>query len=131
MTAVARQHELDPKMVLSWAKQLRHKDLDQLHRSALNQAAFIPSAADYAALEKERETQETYKTLQSQNNNFVKVKNIAGFFLTLSTFQIFWPLQNKTYTFNDYWYFSYLFALPFYSFRQFHFFYTCFQCYLY
>jgi hypothetical protein len=29
MTAVARQHELDPKMVLRWAKDLDRKDVDQ------------------------------------------------------------------------------------------------------
>ncbi|MEV2908008.1 hypothetical protein ABNF65_04960 [Paenibacillus larvae] len=27
MTAVARQHELDPKMVLRWARELKQKDL--------------------------------------------------------------------------------------------------------
>ncbi|WP_171647095.1 hypothetical protein [Paenibacillus phytorum] len=36
-------------------KQLGRKDLDQLDGSALKQAAFIPSAADYAALVKEHE----------------------------------------------------------------------------
>ncbi|MBJ6364051.1 transposase [Paenibacillus sp. GCM10012307] len=55
MTAVARQHELDPKMVLRWAKQLGRKNLDELDGSALKQAAFIPSASDFAALEKEHE----------------------------------------------------------------------------
>lgn len=55
MTAAARQHELDPKMVLRWARQLERKGLDQLDDSALKQPTFIPSAADYAALEKEHE----------------------------------------------------------------------------
>lgn len=55
MTAVARQHDLDPKMVLRWARQLKRKDLEQLDGAALKCAAFIPSAADYAALEKEHE----------------------------------------------------------------------------
>ncbi|MGN7453875.1 transposase [Paenibacillus pasadenensis] len=55
MTAVARQHELDPKMVLRWAKELKRSDLGQLDGEALKQAAFIPSSSDYAALEKEHE----------------------------------------------------------------------------
>lgn len=55
MTAVARQHELDPKMVLRWAKELSRTDLEQLDGSALKQSAFIPTASDYAALEKEHE----------------------------------------------------------------------------
>ncbi|MHA6480767.1 transposase [Paenibacillus sp. strain BS8-2] len=55
MTAAARQHEIDPKMVLRWARQLERKDLDQLDDTALKQPTFIPSAADFAALEKEHE----------------------------------------------------------------------------
>lgn len=55
MTAVARQHDLDPKMVLRWARELKRKDLDELDGAALKQAAFVPTAADYAALEKEHE----------------------------------------------------------------------------
>lgn len=55
ITAVARQHDLDPNMVLRWARELKRKDLDQLDGSALKQAAFVPTAADYAALEKEHE----------------------------------------------------------------------------
>lgn len=55
LTAVARQHDLDPKMVLRWAKQLKRKDLESLDGSALKHAAFVPTAADYAALEKEHE----------------------------------------------------------------------------
>ncbi|GFN30962.1 transposase [Paenibacillus xylaniclasticus] len=55
MTAVARQHDLDPKLVLRWAKELERKDLVQLDRAALKQPVFVPSAADYAALEKEHE----------------------------------------------------------------------------
>lgn len=55
MTAVARQHELDPKMVLRWARELDRKDIDQLDGTSLKQAAFIPTAADYATLEKEHE----------------------------------------------------------------------------
>ncbi|MFE9279614.1 hypothetical protein ACQKLN_24895 [Paenibacillus glucanolyticus] len=30
MTAVARQHELGPKMVLRWAREMNRKDPDQL-----------------------------------------------------------------------------------------------------
>jgi len=55
MTAVARQHDLDPKMVLRWAKQLKRKDLEDLDGAALKHATFVPTAADYAALEKEHE----------------------------------------------------------------------------
>lgn len=55
MTAVARQHELDPKMVLRWAKELNRKDLDQLNGASIKQAKFVPTAADYAELVKENE----------------------------------------------------------------------------
>jgi transposase-like protein len=55
MTAVARQHELDPKMVLRWARELGRKDLDQLDGGTIKHARFIPTAADYAQLEKENE----------------------------------------------------------------------------
>jgi Transposase. len=55
MTAVARQHELDPKMVLRWARELNRKDLDQLDGTSIKQAQFVPTAADYAELAKENE----------------------------------------------------------------------------
>ncbi|AZK44860.1 transposase [Paenibacillus lentus] len=55
MTAVARQHDLDPKMVLRWARELKRKDLDELDGDALKHASFVPTASDYAALEKEHE----------------------------------------------------------------------------
>jgi transposase-like protein len=55
MSAVARQHELDPKMVLRWAKQLNRKDLDQLKPDSKRVAAFIPTADDYKQLERENE----------------------------------------------------------------------------
>ncbi len=55
MTAVARQHELDPKMVLRWAKELSRKDLDQLDGTRIKQAKFVPTAEDYAELAKENE----------------------------------------------------------------------------
>ncbi|MGG3471633.1 transposase [Neobacillus pocheonensis] len=55
MTAVARQHELDPKMVLRWARELNRKDLDQLEGTSIKQAKFIPTAEDYAQLQKENE----------------------------------------------------------------------------
>jgi len=55
MTAVARQHDLDPKMVLRWARELKRKDLDELDGASLKHAAFVPTAADYAVLEKEHE----------------------------------------------------------------------------
>jgi transposase-like protein len=44
MTAVARQHELDPKMVLRWARELYRKDLDQLDGTSVKQAKFVPTA---------------------------------------------------------------------------------------
>ncbi|MCY9681408.1 hypothetical protein [Paenibacillus larvae] len=53
MTAVARQHELDPKMVIRWARELDRKDIGQLDGTSLKQAAYVPTAADYAALAKE------------------------------------------------------------------------------
>jgi transposase-like protein len=55
MTAVARQHELDPKMLLRWARELNRKDLDQLDGTSVKQSKFIPTAEDYAQLEKENE----------------------------------------------------------------------------
>lgn len=55
LTAVARQHELDPKMVIRWAKQLQRKDLDQLDGTSVKQAKFVPTAEDYAQLDKEHE----------------------------------------------------------------------------
>jgi hypothetical protein len=55
MTTVARQHELDPKMVLRWARELKRKDLDQLDGTSVKQAKFVPKAEDYAQLEKENE----------------------------------------------------------------------------
>ena len=55
MTAVARQHELDPKMVLRWARELDRKDLDQLDGSCIKQPKFVPTAENYAELVKENE----------------------------------------------------------------------------
>jgi transposase-like protein len=54
-TAVARQHELDPKMVLRWSRELKRKDLDQLEGSGIKQPAYIPTAEDYKQLERENE----------------------------------------------------------------------------
>jgi transposase-like protein len=55
MTAVARQHELDPKMVLRWARELNRKDLDQLEGTRVKQAKFVPTPEDYVQLQKENE----------------------------------------------------------------------------
>jgi transposase-like protein len=55
MTVAARQHELDPKMVLRWARELNRKDIDQLDGKAIKTAKFVPTAEDYAQLEKENE----------------------------------------------------------------------------
>lgn len=55
LSAVARQHDLDPKMVLRWARDLKRKDVDKLDGSSKRQAAFIPSPTDYTQLEKEHE----------------------------------------------------------------------------
>ena len=55
MTAAARQHELDPKMVLRWARELDRKDIDHLNGKAIKTAKFVPTAEDYAQLEKENE----------------------------------------------------------------------------
>lgn len=56
MTAVARQHELDPKMVLRWARELeKRNDLDQLDGTGIKQSKFVPTAEDYAELAKENE----------------------------------------------------------------------------
>jgi transposase-like protein len=55
MTAVARQHDLDPKMVLRWARELNRKDLDELDGTSVKQSKFVPTAEDYAQLERENE----------------------------------------------------------------------------
>ncbi len=55
MTAVARQHELDPKVVLRWARELNRKDLERLDGEGIKQAKFVPTAEDYAELAKENE----------------------------------------------------------------------------
>jgi transposase-like protein len=55
MTAVARQHELDPKMVLRWAREMNRRDLDQLDGTSVKQSKFVPTAEDYAQLKKENE----------------------------------------------------------------------------
>lgn len=54
-TAVARQHELDPKMVIRWARELNRKDVDQLDGGSKRQAPFIPTAEDFKQLEHENE----------------------------------------------------------------------------
>ncbi|NHN32750.1 hypothetical protein [Paenibacillus agricola] len=46
-TVVSRQHELDPKMVLRWAKELNRKDVDQLDGASKRQTAFIPTAGSF------------------------------------------------------------------------------------
>jgi transposase-like protein len=55
MTAVARQHELDLKMVLRWARELQRKDLDLLDGQSKKLQAFVPTTEDYKQLEKENE----------------------------------------------------------------------------
>jgi transposase-like protein len=55
LTAVARQHELDPKMVLRWSRDLKRKDLHQLEGSRIKQPAFIPTSEDFKQLEIENE----------------------------------------------------------------------------
>lgn len=55
MTAVARQHELDPKMVLRWSRELNRKDVDQLDGSRVKLDKFIPTPDDYTQLQKENE----------------------------------------------------------------------------
>ncbi|MFC0560936.1 hypothetical protein [Halalkalibacter alkalisediminis] len=42
-------------MVLRWARELERTSLDQLDGTRYKQAAFVPTASDYAALEKEHE----------------------------------------------------------------------------
>lgn len=54
-TAVARQHELDPKMVLRWVKELNRTDVDKLDGNSKRQTAFIPTSDDYKQLEQENE----------------------------------------------------------------------------
>ncbi|WP_404346794.1 hypothetical protein LG311_14010 [Sutcliffiella horikoshii] len=55
MTAAAREYELDSKMELRWARELARVNLYQLDGRRYKQAAFVPTASDYAALEKEHE----------------------------------------------------------------------------
>ena len=54
-TAIARQHELDPKMVLRWVRDLNRKDVDKLDGASKRQDQFIPTADDYKELEHENE----------------------------------------------------------------------------
>lgn len=54
-SAVARQYDLDPKMVLRWAKQLDRPDNDQLDGATIKQTRFVPTPEDYAQLQKENE----------------------------------------------------------------------------
>jgi hypothetical protein len=42
-------------MVLRWARELKRKDLDQLDGTSKKQEKFVPTAEDYAQLEKENE----------------------------------------------------------------------------
>ncbi|QNK57322.1 hypothetical protein [Paenibacillus sp. PAMC21692] len=71
MTAVARQQELDPKMVPRCARELNNrKDLDQLDGSSIKQAKFVPIAEDYAELAKENEKLKKFyaeQTLEREN----------------------------------------------------------------
>lgn len=53
--AVARQHELNPKLIYRWMKELDRPDLEQLSLSAKKQAAFVPTAEDYKELARENE----------------------------------------------------------------------------
>jgi hypothetical protein len=52
-TVVARQHELDPKMVLRWARELKRIDVDKLDGASKRQAQFIPTAEDFKKIEHE------------------------------------------------------------------------------
>ena len=54
-TAIARQHELDPKMVLRWVRDLNRKDVDKLDGASKRQTQFIPTPHDYKELEQENE----------------------------------------------------------------------------
>ncbi|KAF6628230.1 hypothetical protein H6F38_20825 [Paenibacillus sp. EKM208P] len=44
MTAVAKQHELDLKMVLRGARELKRKQLNQLDGTSVKPAKFDPTA---------------------------------------------------------------------------------------
>lgn len=54
-TAIARQYELDPKMVLRWVRDLNRKDVDKLDGASKRQTQFIPTPNDYKELEQENE----------------------------------------------------------------------------
>ncbi|QYR19628.1 transposase [Paenibacillus sp. sptzw28] len=85
MTAVARQHELDLKMVLRWARELNRKDLDQLDETSVKQSKFVPTAEDYAQLERENEKlkklfaeqaleRDIFKDLLKKTNPHLRIK---------------------------------------------------------
>jgi len=85
MTAVARQHELDPKMVLRWARDLKRQDIDELNGESKKQPKFVPTAEEYAQLEKELERmkklyaeqaleREILKDLLKKTNPHLKIK---------------------------------------------------------
>jgi transposase-like protein len=72
MTAVARQHELDPKMVLRWARELKRKDVDQLDGDSKKQPKFVPTTEDYVQLEKELERMKKLYAEQALEREILK-----------------------------------------------------------
>jgi transposase-like protein len=72
MTAVARQHELDPKMVLRWARELNCQDIQELDGHKKKQKRFVPTAGDYAELEKELERMKKLYAEQALEREILK-----------------------------------------------------------
>ncbi|ARF66905.1 hypothetical protein B7C51_02445 [Paenibacillus larvae subsp. pulvifaciens] len=95
MTAVARQHELDPKMVLRWARELKRKDLDQLDGTSVKQAKFVPTAEDYSQLEKELEKLKKLYAEQALEREILKDLLIRPILAPLNGYRIAVPYFNE------------------------------------
>jgi transposase-like protein len=95
MTAVPRQHELDPKMVLRWARELKRKDLDQLDGTSVKQANFVPTAEDYSQLEKELEKLKKLYAEQALEREILKDLLMRPILAALNGYRIAVPYFNE------------------------------------
>ncbi|MCY9511944.1 hypothetical protein M5W68_17380 [Paenibacillus larvae] len=95
MTAVPRQHELDPKMVLRWTRELKRKDLDQLDGTSVKQAKFVPTAEDYSQLEKELEKLKKLYAEQALEREILKDLLIRPILAPLNGYRIAVPYFNE------------------------------------
>ncbi|AQT86352.1 transposase [Paenibacillus larvae subsp. larvae] len=90
-----RQHELDPKMVLRWTRELKRKDLDQLDGTSVKQAKFVPTAEDYSQLEKELEKLKKLYAEQALEREILKDLLIRPILAPLNGYRIAVPYFNE------------------------------------